>query len=167
MKKVLITGLLSALIAAPAFAYDAEVQISGMVLTESCTINGSDVAPASIDVPLPSINKNALNKAGDWAMNTPFRLTLTNCPDSVKIVWEKMANVDGSTGALVNTLTSGTNAQIRVLDDTFTPINMNADTGRTVTGGSAELTYYGQYYAKVVPVTPGKINTFGYITLQY
>ncbi|MGE9761080.1 fimbrial protein [Pseudomonas sp. PDM20] len=166
MNKVLITGLLSALATAPAFAFDSEVKFSGMVLTESCTINGSGTAPVPINVSMSSINKNALNKVGDWALNTPFKLSLTNCPDSVKIVWEKMANVDGSTGALVNTV-AGTNAQIRVLDDTFTPINMNADVGRVVTGGSAELTYYGQYYAKVVPVVPGEIKTFGYITLQY
>ncbi|MBD9631774.1 fimbrial protein [Pseudomonas sp. PDM19] len=166
MNKLLVAGMLSTLVGTPAFAYDAQVEINGQVLDESCTINGSSVAPATINVSLPSINKNALNKVGDWAMNTPFTLKLTNCPSSVKVVWEKMANVDSATGALVNTV-AGTNAQLRVLDDAFAPINLNADTGRTVTGGAADLVYYGQYYAKVAPVTPGELRTFGYITLQY
>jgi major type 1 subunit fimbrin (pilin) len=99
-------------------------------------------------------------------MNTPFTLALTGCPDPVKVVWEPSSTVDATTGALVNTI-AGTNAQVRVLDSTATPINLSSDPGVTVTGGAANLKYFGQYYAKEVPVTPGKISTYGYITLEY
>jgi major type 1 subunit fimbrin (pilin) len=165
MKQILSAVALFAF-AANAFAYDAEVQIDGEVVTESCTINNSSVEPTIIDVKLPGINRAALPTAGSWAMNTPFTLSLTNCPDPVKVTWEDSSTVDATTGALINTIT-GTNAQIRVLDSSANPINLSADPGITVTGGSADLKYFGQYYAKVVPIVPGKISTYGYITLSY
>ncbi|WP_178119476.1 fimbrial protein [Pseudomonas sp. SCB32] len=165
MKKLLTAGLLSSL-ATSAFAYDAEVDINGEVVTESCTINNSSVAPTVINVDMPKINISALPSAGSWAMNTPFTVALTNCPDPVKVSWEKSSTVDAESGALVNTI-AGTNAQIRVLDGNAQPINLNSDAGQVVTGGSANLRYFGQYYAKTAPVTPGKISTYGYITLTY
>lgn len=149
-----------------AFAYDADVQINGEVVTESCTINNSTATPAVVDVEMPGINRSSLMTVGSWAMNTPFTLSLTGCPDTVKVTWEKSSTVDAVTGALVNTV-AGTNAQIRVLDAKAAPIDLNADPGITVTGGAADLKYFGQYYAKEVPVTPGKISTYGYITLTY
>ncbi|MNR66496.1 hypothetical protein D3C85_1900130 [compost metagenome] len=56
---------------------------------------------------------------------------------------------------------------IRVLNDDQTPVNMAADTGRTFTTAAADLDYYAQYYASVVPVTAGLVSTFGYVTLTY
>lgn len=166
MKRLFVAGLLSTL-SVGAFAYDAQVNIGGEVTTESCKINNSTSEPVSIDVPLSRINTSALPSVGSWAQNTRFVVSLTDCPGAVNVVWEKFANVDASTGALINTISGGTNAQIRVLDRTFTPINMNNDTGIQVTTTSADLPYYAQYYAKVVPVTPGRISTFGYISLYY
>jgi major type 1 subunit fimbrin (pilin) len=151
---------------AQAFAYEAEVQISGEVVSQSCTINNSSTSPTVIDVKLPGISRSSLMTVGSWAMNTPFTLSLTGCPDPVKVTWEQSNTVDAITGALFNTV-AGTNAQIRVLDAKAAPINLNADPGVTVTGGAADLRYFGQYYAKEVPVTPGKISTYGYITLTY
>ncbi|PJI48565.1 MAG: hypothetical protein CTR55_12940 [Pseudomonas sp.] len=166
MKMLLAAGILCSL-ATGTFAYDAQVNIGGEVTTESCKINNSTTEPVSIDVPLSSINISALPSVGSWAQNTKFVVSLTDCPGAVNVVWEKFANVDESTGALINTVAGGTNAQIRVLDRSFTPINMNNDTGIAVTTTSADLPYYAQYYAKVAPVTPGKISTFGYISLYY
>lgn len=165
MKKLLATAVLST-VSMGAFAYDAQVQIDGEVLTESCTINNSAVAPAVLDVKMPTILVSALQKPGDWAMNTPFTLSLKDCPDNVRVTWEKSSTVDGSTGALINTI-AGSNAQVRILDSKVVPIDLNADPGIVVTGGSADLKYFSQYYAKTVPVTPGKISTYGYITLSY
>lgn len=166
MKHLLVVGTIS-MLASGAFAFDAQVNIGGEVTTESCKINNSTTEPVSINVPLSSINTSALPSVGSWAQNTKFVVSLTDCPGAVNVVWEKFANVDASTGALINTVSGGTNAQIRVLDRTFTPINMNQDTGIQVTTPSADLPYYAQYYAKVTPVTPGKISTFGYISLYY
>lgn len=166
MKRVLVAGVLT-VFASGAFAYDAQVNIGGLVTTNSCKINNSTTGPVSINVPLSSINTSALPSVGSWAQNTKFVVSLTDCPGAVNVVWEKFANVDETTGALINTMAGGTNAQIRVLDGTFTPIDMNKDTGVQVTTASADLPYYAQYYAKVAPVTPGKISTFGYISLYY
>lgn len=166
MNRIIVAGVLVAF-ASGAFAYDAEVNIGGEVTTESCKINNSTTEPVSINVPLNSINTSALPSVGSWAQNTRFVVSLTDCPGAVNVVWEKFANVDDSTGALINTISGGTNAQIRVLDRSFTPINMNQDTGIQVTTASADIPYYAQYYAKVAPVTPGKISTFGYISLYY
>lgn len=148
-------------------AYDAQVDIAGEVITESCKINGSSVLPASIDVPLSAINTNALSQVGSWAQNTRFVVSLTDCPSTVNVAWTQFSNVDVETGALINTLATGTSAQIRVLDSKFQPIDMNNDPGVSVTTGAADLTYYGQYYAKQVPVRPGKLSTYGYISLTY
>lgn len=166
MNKWIVAGVLSTLGAA-AHAYDAQVNVAGEVISESCKINNATTGPVQINVPLSRINISALPTVGSWAQNTRFVVSLTDCPGAVNVVWEKFANVDASTGALINTLAGGTNAQIRVLDRAFNPIDMNNDTGIQVTTASVDLPYYAQYYAKVVPVTPGKISTYGYLSLYY
>jgi P pilus assembly protein, pilin FimA len=148
------------------FAYDAQINFNGELTAETCTINGSAANPAMINVSLKTVGQSALLSVGSWAMNTPFVLSFTNCPASTTVIWSPMQNVDATTGALINTI-AGTNAQIRVLDDEYKAVNMNADVGRTFTGGAADLKYYAQYYAKEVPVVTGQIKTFGYITLAY
>ncbi len=166
MKKFFVAGVLSTL-SVGAYAHDAQVNIAGEVITESCKINNSDKLPVSIDVPLSAINTSALPSVGSWAQNTRFTVSLTDCPSAVTVKWEQFSNVDSSTGALTNTLAGGSNAQIRVVDSAFSPINMNQDAGINVTTGSADLVYYAQYYAKTVPVTPGKVSTYGYLSLYY
>jgi major type 1 subunit fimbrin (pilin) len=166
MKKLFVAMLLSTA-SAGALAYDAQVSFDGEVLDQTCTINGA-ASGASINVVLDTIGVNALANAGDWAGNKKFTIALTNCSGATTTVkWEQMVNVDSITGALKNTVVGGTNALIRVLNDDLSPVDMAADTGRTITGAAADLDYYAQYYASVVPVTAGQISTFGYVTLTY
>ncbi|MCY1415191.1 hypothetical protein D9M71_306640 [compost metagenome] len=117
---------------------------------------------------LPTIGVGALPTVGSWAQNTKFTIQLTNCTAaSTTVHWEPMVNVDSATGALKNTNAGGTNAQLRVLDSNYTPIDMRSDAGITFSGTSKDLDYYAQYYAKVVPATTGVLSTYGYITLTY
>ncbi|QRY79076.1 type 1 fimbrial protein [Pseudomonas sp. PDNC002] len=166
MKKLLIAALLSTA-SVGAFASDAQVNFDGEVGDDTCLINGSS-SLSIIDVTLAKISKSALKNVGDWAQNTPFSLELTNCTAaSTTVRWEPFINVDATTGALINQEVGGSNAQIRVLDAAYNPINMNNDLGITFTGASKTLNYFAQYYAKVVPVTTGLVKTYGLVTLTY
>lgn len=166
MNKLLICMFLSSA-SFGAFAYDAQVNFSGEVIGQTCMINGSASA-GTTDVVLDKISTSSLQKAGDWAGNKKFTLALTNCTGATTTVkWEPMVNVDPATGALINTAAGGSNAQIRVLNDDFTAIDLTADAGRSITGPSGNLDYYAQYYAKTAPVTAGQVSTYGYVTLTY
>lgn len=164
--KIFVATVLSTA-SAGAFAYDAQVNFNGEVLAQTCEINGA-VTGANIDVVLDTIGVNALANAGDWAGNKKFTIQLTNCTAATTTVkWEQMINVDSATGALKNTAVGGSSALIRVLNADLSPVDMAADPGRTITGPTAALDYYAQYYAATGPATPGLVTTFGYITLVY
>lgn len=165
--KNLFVAIMLSTASAGAFAYDAQVNFNGEVLDQTCTIN-SAVSGANINVTLDTIGVSALTNAGDWAGNKKFTIQLTNCTAATTTVkWEQMVNVDNTTGTLKNTAIGGSNASIRVLNDDLSPVDMAADIGRTITGATANLDYYAQYYASAAPVTPGQVTTFGYITLTY
>jgi P pilus assembly protein, pilin FimA len=167
MKKLLVAAILSSA-SFGAFAYDAQVNFNGEVVDQTCKINGS-ASPATVTITLDKVGVSAFKSAGDWAGNKLFTLKLTECTAATTTVkWEPMVNVDSATGALKNTTTTnGSNVQVRVLNDDYSPINMTQDAGRTFSGASANLDYYAQYYAKVVPATAGQVATYGYITLTY
>ncbi|WP_095147877.1 fimbrial protein [Pseudomonas sp. Irchel s3a18] len=167
MKKLFVAMLLSTA-SAGAFAYDTQVNFDGEVTDQTCQISGPGGLGGSINVALDTIGVSALTTVGSWAGNKKFTIQLTNCTAATTTVkWEQMVNVDATTGALKNTAAGGSNALIRVLNDDQTPVNMAADTGRTFTTAAADLDYYAQYYASVVPVTAGLVSTFGYVTLTY
>lgn len=149
-----------------AHAYDAQINFNGRILNSTCKIN-SAVTPTSMSVPLVDAEARDFIGAGSTQKNTDFTIALSECTATTTTVkWDNMANVDSTTGALINTAAGGSNVQIRVLNGA-TPINMVADTGRSFTGASASLTYTAQYYAKTVPVTPGLVSTYGTISLIY
>ncbi|MNZ27556.1 fimbrial-like adhesin protein SfmF [compost metagenome] len=167
IKSKLLAAALLSTASVGAFAYDAQVNFDGLVTDQTCDINGTSVRPAQINVVLPTIGVSALPTVGSWAQNTKFTIKLANCTAaSTTVHWEPMVNVDSDTGALKNTA-AGTNAQLRVLDSNYTPIDMRSDAGITFSGTSKDLDYYAQYYANVVPVTAGVLSTYGYITLTY
>lgn len=167
MKKLLVAAILSS-VSVGAFAYDAQVNISGEVLDQTCEVNGKQGA-AVVDVTLPKVNKSALAGAESWAGNTPFTFNLTNCPVSAtKAKWEITGQVD-TAGTLINTV-AGTNATVRLLDPNGAYININTDAGYSFTpaaDGSATLKYMAQYYSKAGSATAGQLKTVGYWTLTY
>ncbi|MFS2124593.1 fimbrial protein [Pseudomonas sp. Pseusp97] len=149
-----------------AFAYDTQINFSGSFINSTCKINGGAI-PASMTVTLGRAEARKFGAAGDTQMNKDFTISLSDCTAATTTVkWDNMVNVDASTGALKNTVSGGSNIQIRVLNGTA-PVNMASDSGRSFTGTSAQLVYTAQYYAKTVPVTPGQVSTFGTITLSY
>ncbi|MCY1265863.1 S-fimbrial protein subunit SfaA precursor [compost metagenome] len=171
MKKLHAAVALVALgLGSNAFAYDALVNFNGEVTDQTCKIDGSDSAVTKT-VNLPTVSVNALANVGDWAGRTPFNFQLTDCSSARATAhFEPGPTIDTGNGNLNNQASGGSNAQIQLLNDGFTPINLATNTGsQTVdtSSGSATLQYYAQYYAKVAPATAGLVTSSVYMTLDY
>ncbi|HEF4761904.1 TPA: type 1 fimbrial protein [Pseudomonas putida] len=169
MKKILVAALLTTA-SFGAFAYDAQVNFSGLVLDQTCQINGQ-LGQALMNVTLPTVNKSALTTASSWAGNTPFKFDLTNCPVSATSAkWEVTSLVDATADGTLKNSVAGTNATLRLLDPIGTPININTDLGYAFTpaaDGSYTLNYTAQYFSKAGAATAGQLKTVGYMTLTY
>ncbi|QRY80302.1 type 1 fimbrial protein [Pseudomonas sp. PDNC002] len=165
MKRILLAAVLSSLTVG-AFANDVQIEVDGSALPASCKINGTH-GTAQISVKLPKVSIQSLSTAGSWSANTRFTLHLTDCPVGTIVAWSAPDLMDPASGGLRNALSTGTNAQVRVLNEDFSPVDLAKDAGRTVSDAeSEELTYYLQYYAKDVPVVQGAFKSSARVTLS-
>ncbi|AQV98722.1 fimbrial protein [Cupriavidus necator] len=163
------TKLLAALIVAGTamgaqFAHaanaDGTITFNGMIIAQTCTINGNGSGSKDFTVTLPAVSASTLGTAGNTAGQTPFQIALTNCTPNtgnVHTFFEAGPTTDTTTGNLILAAGAGnaTNVQIRLLNGGAgnTPIKAGfADASQNsssvaITSGSATLPYYAQYYA--------------------
>lgn len=76
--KTALATLILAGLASNAFAYDAQINITGELTESTCLINGAS-SPAVKNVTLPTLSKSALTGAGSWAGRVPVTFELSGC----------------------------------------------------------------------------------------
>jgi len=168
MKKLLVAALVSAA-SISAYAADVKVTFDGEVVDQTCKINGSDPM-VDVAVSLPKVGATSFSTNSRVSGAKKFDLSLTDCTAAPTLRWEPLPNVDLTSGNLKNLVAGGSNVQVQVLNQAQQVIDLNNDAGYAVTldaSNSATVSYYGQYYANVLPATSGLVNTYGYITLTY
>lgn len=185
-KTLLSTAMVAALGFAAigtASAADGKISFKGQIIDLTCTVTGgtgTNAGAQDFSVQLPTVYSSALDSAGDRAGDTPFSVVVggagqTGCVDGkvVKLRFEAgQSPVDAATGRLKNTVAVG-NApvvQVGLLNDAKADINLvdsaNSQTA-TITGNTATLNYWAQYYAPAAGVTQGLVDTFVMYSLAY
>jgi major type 1 subunit fimbrin (pilin) len=159
MKKILLSAALAAVFGVVALApqaataTDGTITFAGKISSSTCTIgsSGTPSTGGSFTVTLPTVSTGALGtSSGTVAGTTPFSINLSNCTSalnggSVKAYFEPGSTIN--TNGRLNTAVAGVDLQ--VLNSGQTGINLSTQAGTTsatVTGGSATLAYYVQYY---------------------
>ncbi|CAB3761031.1 fimbrial protein [Paraburkholderia solisilvae] len=179
---VLVAGGLVGIASLNAHAADGTITIQGSVSDTTCSINGATSGtPADISVTLPTVQAGSLASAGAVAGTSnagDIQMVLSGCSGAATKATARFENgstVDQSSGYLKNM--SGTNAaqnvEVRLLNVNMQPINIltgqNNDidsNGTAITGGSAVLKYFAQYYA-TGKAQAGSVSTSVQYTMQY
>ncbi|CAB3755527.1 fimbrial protein [Paraburkholderia humisilvae] len=177
-----VVGGLIGLASLNAHAADGTITIQGTVSETTCSINGAAAGtPADISVTLPTVQAGSLASAGAIAGTSnagDIQMTLSGCSGTATKAVARFENgptVDQSSGYL-NNMAGGAgakNVEVRLLNANLQPINIlngqNNDVntnGTAISGGSAVLKYFAQYYATDKAVA-GNVSTSVQYTMQY
>lgn len=173
-RTLLATSLLT-LLPLAAQAADGEINITGKIVANTCDITSGNAGKHA--VLLPTISANSLQSAGETAGRTPFTITLANCTsDSGKVglYFEPGVGTDMSTGKLKNSAaTAASHVQVGLLNADLSNIALDQPQGNQnsqwvdISGGSAELSYYAEYYTAAGGATAGDVKADTYFTLTY
>ncbi|SDV01879.1 fimbrial protein [Pseudomonas mucidolens] len=173
MKKVLIALAASAAVATSfnASAADGTINFTGEVSSQTCAIEGNTTDATTKTVTLPRVAASSLATVGQTAGRTGFTLALTGCTGSSALVrFEQGPTVDAATGNLINQTTSGSNAQIQLLNASFAPINLQTNDGSlssAITTKAATLQFYAQYIAANAAATAGQVTSNVQFSMDY
>ncbi|KVH40713.1 fimbrial protein [Burkholderia cepacia] len=177
-KKAIFTLLASAgfvATAAPAFAADGTITITGEITGQTCTISGEG-GGKDFTVTLPGVSTSALSTSGATAGRKPFRIALSNCsPDSgnASVYFEPGTTVNATTGQLINTSGSAKNVEVGLLNKDGSNIRLGSAQGQQnsksvpIQSGSADLDYYAQYVAVGGAATSGTVGTSVMYSISY
>lgn len=152
-----VSGLLFA--ASSAFANDVLVKFEGKVVESTCLVTGEDVK-------LEPVSVSSLKATGDVSAPRPFAITVTGC-DGSKLKGRfavNPSNIDMNTGAIVNTVSGGSSAQIQLLDYDSKPVDLSLHFGGNALAPKyADATqtifpFFAQYLAANGPVTAGDVK---------
>ena len=147
---VVVSGVV---VASSAIAADGEITFIGNVTSATCKINNGQ---PDFQVNLPTVSVQTLNASGRVAGRTPFTISLTECTDSLKTVgvyFEPGSYTSLQDNRLINSVNPDSNVEIQLLNSNQSVINLSegygTQNGQTVpvNNGSANLTYFAEYYA--------------------
>lgn len=174
MKKNFIVATLvaaAAMTSASVFAADGQINFTGSVTADACTVTNKISAPLSVN--LGKVSKDALGDASG-AGTTKFSLALSDCPDGLATVNVKFdgTTVPGNNQLLALTTGTGvaTGVGIRIADSTQQPLALGvASVAYPVTAGSASMDFTARYIATgtVANVNPGKADSTATFTINY
>lgn len=169
--KTTLASLILAGLASNAFAYDAQINITGELTDSTCQINGGN-SPAIQNITLPTLSKTALSSAGSWAGRVPVSFALSGCDvatTGATATFENGPNisVDGNMKNLATT-NAATNVEVQLLDAAGAALNLAADTTSTaITAGAGALQFFAQYYSKDGTATAGQVVSHVELSLNY
>ncbi|ABF11116.1 fimbrial protein [Cupriavidus metallidurans] len=155
MKKLLLSTLVvSSLGLASQFAAaaDGTITFNGQVTSNTCTINGGT---PDFTVTLPTVAAGTLSASGNTAGRTSFNIALTSCTgSSAHTYFEAGPTTDSAGRLMLTTGSTASNVQIQLLNGSdqtlvkagFADASQNS-LSASISGGSATLTYYAEYYA--------------------
>jgi major type 1 subunit fimbrin (pilin) len=160
-------------------AADGTITITGLISSQTCTINGGTGGSNNIAVTLPTVAASALATAGTTAGRTPFSIKLTQCANtgSVSAYFEQAGTpIDVVTGNLTNPV-GATNVEVGLLNADATAISLGVaqasqnskSVSLTGSAGSAgaTLNYFAQYVANGGAATAGTVTTTVLYSLVY
>ena len=158
-------------------AADGTITFNGKVTDKTCTI--STPGGKDFTVSLPAVSKNTLAVAGAVAGRTQFAINLSKCSaGNVATYFEPGSTVDFNTGRLLNQAAASANAasnvQLQLLgsNNQVLPIKAaglaqtNSQWVTVGADGSADLSYYAEYYATAA-ATPGDVTSSVKYTIIY
>ncbi|MGV2861547.1 fimbrial protein [Achromobacter sp. ESBL13] len=175
--KIVAAGIAfsSLLLCGSALAADVKFVFTGHVSSSTCAINGLG-KEGVVQVNLDPVSVSALAKPNDVAARQLVTLELTGC-SATKVVtrFNRDANVDSATGALINQAASKENespssAQVQLLNSKYQPINLFTGAGAetiTIADKSATIEFYAQYLAPTAGTTAGPVQTEVLLDLIY
>lgn len=164
-----------------AMAADGVVSVDGLVMNESCSINGRAAnGENDVLVRLPVVTSRALRSAGAKAGMTPFKVVLggdseAGCPNGriANLHFEPGPTVTKD-GFLVNEAAEFSGAQNVVValfnkdgsDLNVLDLNSQRKTQAVITNNVAVLDYFAAYRATAV-VCPGVVKSSVQYTVEY
>jgi major type 1 subunit fimbrin (pilin) len=166
--------LCSALVvgAEPGIAVGGTVTVNGVVLLETCTINGG---VSTFGVALPTMSTSLFTGAGSTAGVTPFSIALTNCAGTATLVNTYFENgpTINTAGRLINQTVGGASVDGQIKNADGSVVNLAAPYGSqnttavSIVGQSATKKYTIAYYAKATPMTAGAFSSSVVYTVMY
>ncbi len=169
--KTALATLILAGLASNAFAYDAQINITGELTESTCLINGAS-SPAVKNVILPTLSKSALTGASSWAGRVPVTFELTGCDvgtTGATATFENGPNIsaDGNMKNLA-TVTPATNVEVQLLNAAGTVINLASDTVATpIVNETGVLQFYAQYFSKDGSASAGQVVSHVEFSMNY
>lgn len=167
----IVLSLALGLTAIAASAADGTITINGAIDAATCSVTGSSGlsggATANFTVALARVSSSSMTAVGATAAKKPFHISLSGagCTDTKKVrayFHPALVDVDTTHGTLRNQVVAGSNVQVQLLDgqSSETAINLaqydEAQLGQvTITGNTATLVYWAQYFAPAAVITPG------------
>lgn len=154
-------------------AADGQIDFTGSVVGNTCTINGG--TGQNFTVNLPPVSAATLATAGSWAGRTPFQIKLTNCtPESGKVhaLFEAGPTINSKTGLLIVDPNGAEKVEIGLLNSAYEPIVAGAADGSQNTevldidSGSATMNFVAQYES-LGGAKPGSANSRVHYTIIY
>ncbi|HBE9177233.1 TPA: type 1 fimbrial protein [Serratia fonticola] len=169
--KTALATLILAGLASNAFAYDAQINITGELTESTCLINGAS-SPAVKNVTLPTLSKSALTGAGSWAGRVPVTFELSGCDvgtTGATATFENGPNIsaEGNMKNLAST-NAATNVEVQLLDAAGTALNLASDTVTTsIVGEEGTLKFFAQYYSKDGGASAGQVVSHVELSMNY
>lgn len=161
MNKTLLFAAIAAAVSVGAIpttaaASDGQINFTGTVLAQTCTVNGNATGnPVVGNLALPDVQAATLVSSGAIAGATPFTIVINGCDSALSTVATQFSgsNIDSATGNLKNTAAGGaTNVQLQLLNSDKTVINLRGATAAAqgsksaaLVAGAATLAYIAQY----------------------
>lgn len=155
----------------PVTAHDGEVQISGSILENNCTVAADS---QNLDVTLGNINSKIFTQAGDSSLPVSFTITLQHCGEaasSMAVSFSGVADDINSTLLAINS--GGEQARgigVAILDSNRTLIPLNtASKGYVLDPEKTEnlLQFYAAYTATGSHVSSGNADATATFSLTY
>jgi major type 1 subunit fimbrin (pilin) len=169
--KTTLASLILAGLSSNAFAYDAQIDITGELTETTCVINGNTTTgPAVQNITLPTLSKSSLAGESSWAGRVPVTFTFTDCDASTATAtFENGPNIsaDGNMKNLATT-TPATNVEVQLLNAAGTVLNLASDTAATqIVNETGTLKFFAQYFSKDGSATAGKVASHVEFSMNY
>ena len=169
--KITLASLILAGLSSNAFAYDAQINITGELTETTCKIDTAGT-PAVQNVTLPTLSKSSLTNAGSWAGRVPVSFQLSDCgvaTTGATATFENGPNisVDGNMKNLAIT-NPATNVEVQLLDAAGNAINLATDTVTTpIVAETGTLQFYAQYFSKDGGASAGQVSSHVEFSMNY
>uniref|UniRef100_Q0HR80 Fimbrial protein n=1 Tax=Shewanella sp. (strain MR-7) TaxID=60481 RepID=Q0HR80_SHESR len=172
-KKISLLALMAGLaISYNANASDGQINFTGTITDETCTVTNSPSSPLSVT--LGSVAKSAFSGVGSTAAATKFTIMLTGCPQSANVnsVSVKFDGIADGTNKDVLALTAGEGVAegvgIQLTEDNGTVLPLfSASSSFTLADGDNKLNFIARYIATSATVTAGTANAVSNFTIIY